>query len=157
MKRKASLITVLIIALVGVIFSGYLSYYNLFTSGCSEAIVSCGPNPVEIFGQPTCIYGFFMFLIVAVLSVIALIRDSKRPLQKAIFVFGIIGVLFAGIVAVYEIFFQGNEFTELPACAYGFFLYLGLFIVNWLGMSHKNLALDSHVETELTIPKENKK
>lgn len=156
MRRRSSLITILVIAIAGIIFSGYLSYYSLFTDGCSEAIISCGgAEPVEIFGLPTCVYGFFMYLVVIILSIMALVKDKKRPLQKTIFIIAIIGVLFSGSLSVYELFFQGTEFTELPACVYGFIMYLGIFIVAWLGLSKNNLAVDSHVETELTIPDNN--
>ncbi|XOU94642.1 MAG: vitamin K epoxide reductase family protein [Candidatus Kerfeldbacteria bacterium] len=152
MRRKASLITILVIAIAGIIFSGYLSYYTLFAEGCSEAIISCGgSDSVEIFGLPTCVYGFFMYLVVIILTIITLLRDKKRCLQKAILIIGIAGLLFSGYLSVYELFFQNTEFTELPACVYGFVMYLGIVIVASLGLSKKNLALDSHVqETEIT-------
>lgn len=151
MRRKASLITILIIAIAGIIFSGYLTYHTMFAEGCSEAIISCGSEPIEIFGLPTCVYGFFMYLILIILSITAIVRDKKRCLQKSLLAVGVAGLLFSGYLSVYELFFQGTEFTELPSCVYGFVMYLGIMIVAWLGLSKKNLALDSHVqETEIT-------
>jgi len=152
MRRKPSLITLIALSIVGILFSGYLSYQNYFSDGCSETLFSCGgDDAVLIFGQPTCIYGLGMYMVVLILSVLALVRDSKRPLQKAIFVLGLIGVLFAGSLSVYELFVQDKELASLPACVYGFFIYLAIFIVAWLGLSKKNLALAEHTETELTI------
>ena len=156
MRRKASLITILVIAIAGIIFSGYLSYHTLFAEGCSEAIISCGgSDPIEIFGLPTCVYGFFMYLVLIILTITTILRDKKRALQKTLLVIGIAGLLFSGYLSVYELFFQGTEFTELPACVYGFVMYLGIVIVASLGLSKKNLALDSNVqETELTTTSE---
>lgn len=152
MRRKASLIIILVIAIAGIIFSGYLSYHNLFVDGYSEAIIGCeGTDPVEIFGLPTCVYGFFIYLILIVLSITAIIRDKKRCLQKSLLIIGIAGLLFSGYLSVYELFFQGTEFTELPSCVYGFVMYLWIVIVAWFGLSKKNLTLDTHVQkTELT-------
>ena len=71
MRHKTATIIVLIVALGGMIFSGYLSYTNLWGSGCQEALIKCGgAKTVEIFGLPTCVYGFFMFLIEAVLMTV---------------------------------------------------------------------------------------
>ncbi len=159
MRRKVSLITILIIAIAGIIFSGYLSYHTLFTDGCSEEIISCGSEPIEIFGLSTCVYGFFMYLILIVMSITAIVRDKKRGLQKSLLIVGIAGLLFSGYLSVYESFFQGTTLTELPDCVYGFVMYLGIVIVAWLGLSKKNLAVDNHVKkTELTtIPEKESK
>jgi hypothetical protein len=49
-------------------------------------------------------------------------------------VIGIAGVLFSGTLAVYELWFQKPTPTTLPACVYGFFLYLGILIVSFLAV-----------------------
>lgn len=144
MKPKTTLIIILAIALFGVIFSGYLTYYNLFTSGCTEAIISCGQNPVIILGLPTCVYGLLMYLVVATLSIIALKKENKKPLLKAIMIIGIIGFLFAGSLSYYELFMNNTEFTELPACVYGFIMYTLILIFSTLGLRKK----DSQIENQ---------
>ncbi|MDD5566808.1 MAG: hypothetical protein PHH01_01295 [Patescibacteria group bacterium] len=134
MKSKTALMAILVTSLAGVIYSGYLTYNNYWGGGCEKAIVSCsgGGQPVEIFGLPTCVYGFFMFLIVAILSIIGLGQDKKTYL-KSIFVISLIGTLFALGVTIYEMWIMENPATTLPACAYGFFIYLIALIFASLG------------------------
>lgn len=67
------------ISIVGVLFSGYLSYYELFVpAGCSEAVVSCGPNPVNIASLPACVYGLIMYLVIFGLSLTGVIKGQKE-------------------------------------------------------------------------------
>jgi hypothetical protein len=69
---------IFILAIAGVLFSGYLSYYELFVpAGCSEAIVSCGDKPVVIANLPACVYGFFMYTAILLLSGFSLLRNRK--------------------------------------------------------------------------------
>lgn len=73
MQPRAALKAVLVIALGGLTFSGYLSYGELFgtcTVGCSAVEASGG-----IFGLPACVYGFFMYLAVTIVASLGL----KRP------------------------------------------------------------------------------
>ena len=66
-----------VISIMGVLFSGYLSYYELFApGGCGEAIISCGTKPFDIANVPACVYGFIMYSIVFAISLIGLL--SKR-------------------------------------------------------------------------------
>lgn len=138
MKQKTAAIIVLAVAIGGMIFSGYLSYTNLWGSGCQHAFISCGgAKKVLIFGQPTCVYGFFMFTIEAIMAVVALAKKSYRTLLKYMFGLGIFGTLFAGGVALYEII-ELDAFTYgFPACVYGFVFYLLIFIFAWLGLRSK--------------------
>lgn len=132
MKLKTILTIVLVTAVAGVLFSGYLSYNTLFADGCEEAIVSCGVEPIEIFGLPTCVYGLAMFIIVTILVSIALTKENPRNLQTAILVLSIAGVLFAGYLTYYEMFVQ--KASELPACAYGLILYIIILIFSIIGI-----------------------
>ncbi|MFA5051693.1 MAG: vitamin K epoxide reductase family protein [Patescibacteria group bacterium] len=124
MKMRTALVSILVIAIGGIIFSGYLSYYNIWGPGCSQAIISCGPNPLEIFGLPQCVYGFFMYLLVSVLAIVALMKQDSRGVMKWILGISIFGSLFAGFLAIYELFIQPDASNGLPSCVYGFFLYL---------------------------------
>jgi len=138
MRHKTASIIVLIVALGGMIFSGYLSYTNLWGSGCDEALIKCGgAKTVEIFGLPTCVYGFFMFLIEAVLAAVTLTKQDKKRLLKWIFGIGIFGTAFAGGLAFYEIVWLDAFTYGIPACLYGFIFYVLIFIFSLLGLRFK--------------------
>lgn len=133
MKLKTIYFSVLIFAIAGMALSGYLTYLNYFSDGCRVAIISCGSEPVKIFGLPTCVYGLGMFLIVAILSIILLRNNDKRSVLKSLFVLSIIGTLFAGSLTYYEIVIQ--EVESLPACVYGGVLYLLILIFSWIAIT----------------------
>ncbi|MBU3896984.1 MAG: hypothetical protein KJ697_03585 [Nanoarchaeota archaeon] len=60
-KQKALIITTLI-SLVGVLFSGYMSYTELIGGTCA------GGGCSILLGLPTCVYGLVMYIIVFVVS-----------------------------------------------------------------------------------------
>ncbi len=62
MDPKTALKAILGISVVGMLFSGYLSYSELFAGQC--AVGGCS----ALLGLPTCVYGFMMYLLVGVLS-----------------------------------------------------------------------------------------
>jgi len=68
MKKQTSLIIILIISIAGLLFSGYLSYGELFQKSCP--LGSCTASP--ILGLPVCVYGFFMYLLVFIISILGL-------------------------------------------------------------------------------------
>ncbi len=77
MDLRKTMVTIFIISIAGLLFSGYLSYYELFVpAGCSEAVISCGVNKVEIASLPACVYGFFMYLVIFGLSLMSLLRNK---------------------------------------------------------------------------------
>ena len=66
MTKTTSLRIIFYVALFGLLFSGYLSYQELF----GEAIATCpaiGPTDT-VFGYPACVYGFFVYLIITIVS-----------------------------------------------------------------------------------------
>jgi len=133
MKHRTAIIASLIFTGFGLLLSGYLSYYSLFKSGCHKGFLpflNCGSNPVNFWGVPQCVVGFVMYFIVAVLAVAGLYAASKKNIIKWLFGFGILGSLFSASLSVYELWFQKPHPTQLPACVYGFFFYLGILIVN---------------------------
>lgn len=138
MKRSTVYTLILVFAILGLIMSGYLTYYNLLGPGCHQAIISCGPAPVKIFGLPNCVYGFFMYLTVVALAVVGLVKKQpSRGVLTAELIFGVIGSLFAAGLSVYELWIVNPVAGQLPACVYGFFLYLGVLIVSGLGLREK--------------------
>ncbi|MFH1286594.1 MAG: hypothetical protein ABII02_02485 [Candidatus Magasanikbacteria bacterium] len=66
MTRKKSLQIIFIIAIAGLLFSGYLSYGELFGT-CDLGCPAPGA-PGSIFGYPACVYGFFMYLLLVIFS-----------------------------------------------------------------------------------------
>jgi hypothetical protein len=66
MNLKRSLQLILGISAIGVIFSGTLTYQELF----GESAVSCpAPGaPGTVLGYPACVYGFFMYVVLAVIA-----------------------------------------------------------------------------------------
>lgn len=71
MKTQIALKTIAWIALAGMLFSGYLSYNELTSGIC--AIGGCS----TVAGIPACVYGFVMYLVVFIISVLGLRRDSS--------------------------------------------------------------------------------
>ena len=65
MKKELALRVIFWISLAGVLFSGYLSYLEIFHGMC--AIGTCRIS-LEIANIPACVYGFFMYLAVMIVS-----------------------------------------------------------------------------------------
>ena len=74
MDRKTYLMAILAFAVFGMLFSGYLSYNELFPSASGGAV--CAALSAKILGVPTCVYGFVMYVIIGVLAALALM--SKK-------------------------------------------------------------------------------
>jgi hypothetical protein len=66
MRMRTVLRIIFVVSLAGLGFSGALTYRELF----GPAAVSCpAPGaPGTVFGYPACVYGFFMYLLIAGLS-----------------------------------------------------------------------------------------
>lgn len=74
MKKQVALKIILTISIVGILFSGYLSYAELFqklANFCPSGI--CGN---QIAGIPVCVYGLVMYIIVFAISILGLM--SKK-------------------------------------------------------------------------------
>lgn len=66
MKPNIALTIILLISIVGVLFSGYLSYSELFAGNCPiGGCPTVGPFPA-------CVYGLVMYLLVLILSYLGL-------------------------------------------------------------------------------------
>jgi uncharacterized membrane protein len=75
MKTKTALSVILGIALFGLIFSGYLTYTELFTK-VGYSCPSFG-RPGTVFGYPACVYGFGMYLVIAIVSSLGLLKRES--------------------------------------------------------------------------------
>ncbi len=136
MKAATAFKLITLFGLLGMLFSGYLSYYKLFMpEGCTNAILTCdgGGNPILIFGQPSCYFGFIMFTVMTILGIAGWLKSDRKKVMTAALLVGLAGTLFSGTLSVLELWFRTPRPTTLPACVYGGFIYLALLIVSWLG------------------------
>jgi uncharacterized membrane protein len=72
---KLALQTILVISLIGLMFSGYLSYQEVF-AGTARPCPAPGAQGT-VFGYPACVYGFVMYLAVAIVAALGL-RAGQR-------------------------------------------------------------------------------
>jgi len=75
MKSKTSLLTILIISIAGLLFSGYLSYTELFMNFCGSAQLGLG-SCTKVFQIPACVFGFVMYLIVFIIAILGLKKQQ---------------------------------------------------------------------------------
>jgi uncharacterized membrane protein len=73
MKKDTSLKIIAWIALTGVLFSGYLSYTEIFKKTCALGNLGTCTN---VFSIPACVYGFIMYVIVLIISLLGLKSKS---------------------------------------------------------------------------------
>jgi len=71
MKKQLSLQIIVYISILGLLFSGYLSYSELFKGTCPV-----GGGCSFLIGLPTCVYGFIMYLVIFIISLLGL--KSKK-------------------------------------------------------------------------------
>ena len=74
MKKDGYLKIILLFSVFGMLFSGYLSWGELFPG--TPSAFGCAAASSKILGVPTCVYGFIMYLVVGILSLLAL--KSKK-------------------------------------------------------------------------------
>lgn len=70
MTMRRALQTILAIAVFGLVFSGVLTYRELFTGGVAKCPSPGAPGTV--FGYPACVYGFFMYLLISAVAALGL-------------------------------------------------------------------------------------
>jgi uncharacterized membrane protein len=71
MKKQIALKIILWISIAGLLFSGYLSYTELFAGFCGATQLGMG-SCTNVLQIPACVYGFFMYLAVFVISLLGL-------------------------------------------------------------------------------------
>ena len=67
MKKQTALKILFWVSLAGALFSGYLSYTEIFQQVCALGICS-----TTIFTIPSCVYGFAMYIVGLIISAIGL-------------------------------------------------------------------------------------
>jgi uncharacterized membrane protein len=78
---KQALQIIFALSLFGVAFSGFLSFREVFASGAAPCPSPGAPGTV--FGYPACVYGFFMYLAIAIVSVLGLMAGRRQEMQAA--------------------------------------------------------------------------
>ena len=71
MKKQTSLWIIFFISIVGMIFSGYLSFTEIFLNFCGATELGMGQCN-NVVGVPACVYGFVMYAIVFIISILGL-------------------------------------------------------------------------------------
>ncbi len=71
MKKKTALLTIMCISIAGMLFSGYLSFFEVFRKVCPV-----GGGCSNLLGLPVCVYGLCMYIAVFVISLLGL--KSKK-------------------------------------------------------------------------------
>ncbi len=66
------LFAILIISIGGILFSGYLSYKELFSKACSIKGKNCG---LKIANVPVCVYGLVMYIIIFAIALIGILKN----------------------------------------------------------------------------------
>lgn len=74
MTMKRALQIVFTISLIGMAFSGTLTYREL--SGQTALVCPSPGAPGTILGYPACVYGLLMYTILAIVSGVGLLREN---------------------------------------------------------------------------------
>ena len=126
--------TTLWLTLAGVLFAGYLSAMKLITNTCALN----EPCPY-VWGHPACWYGFGMFLIMFVATLVAFVRaDDRRWVVWVNVGVSLLGIAFAGTLVWRELAHAASISSAfgytlgLPSCAYGLIVYAAIFILSVL-------------------------
>lgn len=125
-SKKSFIVSLFVLAIAGLLFSGYLSAVKLFSGSC--AFNEACPY---FLGLPACLYGFAMYLIMFIVTCAALAQKEK--IKKAILtdvIVSFLGILFAGRFVILE-FLQSRVtgVLGLSTCVYGLVFYVAIFIV----------------------------
>ncbi|MDE1851450.1 MAG: hypothetical protein KGH69_02045 [Candidatus Micrarchaeota archaeon] len=123
MDAKAYTKAIAILAVAGVVFSGYLTAYTYASGrpGCE----------VFYFGLPSCLYGFIMYLLIFTLSTLLFIA-KKGTRAVAMAVIALAGMAFSAYLTL--AIMNNTSCTTFdilgqPPCVYGLAMYLVLLLV----------------------------
>jgi len=72
MRARRALQAILALGVLGMVFSGILSYGELFGGTAMRCPAPGAPGTV--LGYPACVYGFFMFVLISVIAASGLVR-----------------------------------------------------------------------------------
>lgn len=121
----------LVTSMAGVLFSGYMSGIKMFSSVCAF-----GETCPLFLGLPACYFGFIMFLLLLVFSILLFFDKWKAELLAgSLLIISLIGVLFSGYFSVGELplLFQNGfsaYFFGLPTCMMGCIFFTAIFVTS---------------------------
>lgn len=75
MRAMTALKIILGLAVFGTVFSGVLTYRELF--GTSALSCPAPGAPGTVFGYPACVYGFFMYVAITIVAALGLRGDRR--------------------------------------------------------------------------------
>jgi len=133
MQNKYSKI-IFIFSLIGILFSGYLSFTKLFLGSCP--LTEGCPTFLD---YPACYFGFVFFLILFIFS-IKLFKNFNKVNLKVIFYTSLIAIIFAAYSTIKELMFPSclngicNYTLLMPTCVYGLIMYIIIFITSLLAL-----------------------
>ena len=78
MTAARALQVILGVSAFGAVFSGVLTYQELF--GATAMSCPAPGAPGTVFGYPACVYGFFMFLLIAAIAAWGLFSSSTTQM-----------------------------------------------------------------------------
>ncbi len=139
MKKKTILISIFILSIMGVLFAVYLTFTKMILGVCPLT------EPCSyFFGQPSCLYGFVLYLILLIISGILVFGKPAKELSliKTLFWISLIGIIFAITSTIKEAFLTpcpGGKCVYslgLPTCVYGLVMYI---IILFLSLKLKKL------------------
>ena len=118
---------IIIIALIGILFSGYLTIGQLISGTCP-----IGGGCPFLWSYPVCMYGLIIFMILFVTSIILYYKKDDQFDKKVLLYVSLAGVLFSLYFSIKELFFTtytpGFRWPLLmPTCIYGLIMYLIIF------------------------------
>jgi len=135
MKKDKISITLFVLSIAGLLFSGYLSGVKFFSSTCAFN------EPCPYFlGYPACYFGFAMFLLITIFSSLLLFSKIEKGKSLAgIFLVSFLGMLFAGYFTLPEMPVLAREgfsayMLGLPTCSMGFVFYTLIFILSVISL-----------------------
>jgi len=125
------------LALAGVLFSGYLSAVKLFSGTCAFN-ESCP----YFLGYPACWYGFTMFALMFVATLLGLVRRiSTSAATKTSLVVSFLGILFAGSFTILDVMQSRlTGMLGLSSCAYGLIFYILIFVISAASVREQQLS-----------------
>ncbi len=114
-KRSLGLVS---LSIVGIAFSGYLTYYTFSTgqSGCEQ----------YYFGFPSCFYGLVIYSLIFVPSVWLFLSDRNK-ITTALLVLSVIGIGFSRSLTAYIVSLRScTSLTVfgIPPCVMGLAMYI---------------------------------
>ncbi|MCX6746996.1 MAG: hypothetical protein NTU63_02575 [Candidatus Pacearchaeota archaeon] len=77
MKTKTALKIILIISILGVLFSGFLSYFELFAGTCP-----IGGRCTLFLNLPACLYGLVMYFIILFISIFGITHKEHLEVEE---------------------------------------------------------------------------